>query len=483
MLVVGGWLILFSLLYDKLGFSKGPHFLGAAQIAVIEVGIGLIVFGVGFLMLPEENQKKHRNTSLLQTILNLPFFFWIILSFLLTYFLFFISPLFLSGERIQYFYKYIPNAWAPYIGFDIEMTVRHIADWLTKGISPYADGVVPYTPFALALFIPFISLGYPAYYKTLTLFSVVSYAISIFLLPLAFMRYKKYGTFALLGITGLFSYGFQFELERGQFNVIAFMFVVAAIYIFHKNNHYRYFAYILFSIAVQLKLYPLIFIFMLVNDWRDWKRNLLRFVGLGAGNFLLLFVLGFQNFQDFVTKIRSRANMQSSRYEDLSISGFSYQITEEMKILPTKYADALEVLFLFILAGIILVIIIHMWIKHEQGFNAFLFFFLTFGGLMIPAASFDYKLPILIAPMTIFLDHLSHPTRLREKLVYIVLVFLISLLYWTTLYPYEVNQVKPLFLARNSTALLGMFLLSIPVYFLQKRRGEASFSKRYLYRK
>jgi len=240
-LALGIFFILFPLFSDSFGAGQAGNIFGAAQILSIEIGIAFIIIGVGLQTIKSE---KKEFSNIFGKILEIPMIFWLITTFLLLYILFFISPIFLTETHIQYFQKYIPNAWTPYIGFDVEMTVSHINTWLTDGVSPYADGIVPYTPFALALFTPFIILGYPTYYKVLTLITILSYAVSVFWLPLYFLRKKEYGILALLGVVGLFSYGFQFELERGQFNVIAFFFILLAIYIYHYQHKYRYFAYI-----------------------------------------------------------------------------------------------------------------------------------------------------------------------------------------------------------------------------------------------
>ena len=468
-LALGISFILFPLFSDSLGVGQDKNIFGAAQILSVEIGIVFILIGVGLQTIPPLTPpvlgRLGGGVEVLGKVLETPILFLLIATFLLLYILFFISPLFLTEIHIQYFQKYIPNAWTPYIGFDVEMTVSHINAWLSEGVSPYADGIVPYTPFALALFTPFIILGYPAYYSVLTLITVFSYVVSVFWLPLYFLRKKEYGILALLGVVGLFSYGFQFELERGQFNVIAFFFILLAIYIFHYQYKYRYFAYLFFIIAVQLKLYPIIFIVMLVRDWRDIKNNLKRFLALIALNFSLLFVLGYQLFSNFMEQIFKRANMQSSRYEDLSISGFGYFLSEETQIIATKYAGLIEKIFLFLFLGVIFAIIYHLYKKNQKGFNPYLFLLSTIGALIIPAASFDYKLTILVVPMMLFLYNLPRPTSTKSKMIYTLFIITLSLAYWSTLYPYEFNQVKPIYLSRNSTALLTIFFSSTFLYF------------------
>jgi len=204
---------------------------------------------------------------------------------------------------------------------------------------------------------------------------------------------------------------------------------------------------------------------MLVRDWRDIKNNLKRFIALAMLNFSLLFVLGNKLFSDFMEQIFKRANMQSSRYEDLSISGFSYFLSEEAQIISTKYAGLIEKNFLILFIGIILAIIFHFYKKNQKGFNPYLFLIVTIGALMIPAASFDYKLTILVVPMMLLLYNLPRPASAKRRAIYTLFIIMLSLAYWSTLYPYEFNQVKPIYLSRNSTALLTIFFSSTFLYF------------------
>jgi len=464
--------ILFFVLLDALRNSNGQTFLGAAQILGIEFGVVLIVIGIGFFTFSfrENISLKKKAVSALNRILDLPPIFWVVTTFLVLYLLFFISPMFFSKIKIQYFVKYVPDAWTTRLGFDIETTVTYIGDWLTNGISPYSDGTIPYTPLTLALFTPFIILGYPDYFKLLTIITLASYTLAIFILPLYFLQNKKPGILLLLGVIGLFSYGFQFEIERGQFNMIAFAQCLLAVYIYHYQHKFRYFAYLLFSIAVQLKLYPAIFVVMLIRDWRDWKNDIRRVLGLGVFNFLLLFVMGYQIFLDYMRQITSRQlNLQSSRFEDLSISGFTYFLSEGDFGSLSRYADVIGFLILALLGIILLAIILHLYRNRENGFNPYLLMVCTIGALMIPTASFDYKLPVLIAPMIIFLSSMPAIGNLYKKAGIIVMIVLMSTAYWSTLYPFDVKS--PVFY-RNSPALLTILFATVVLYFMLRGKFE-----------
>ena len=471
-ILLGVLIIPFFMFIDRLRAGSEQETLGAAQILGIEIGVILIIIGAGFFTFDLQKNKSFKEiiTTALNRILNLPPIFWVVITFLALYLFFFVSPMFFSKIKIQYFYKYIPDAWTTRLGFDIETTVTYINDWLTKGISPYSSGIVPYTPLTLALFTPFIILGYPGYFKLLSLITLFSYILAIFVIPLYVLKKKDWGTLLLLGIIGLFSYGLQFEIERGQFNMIAFALCLFAIYIFHYQHKFRYFAYLLFSIALQLKLYPAIFIIMLIRDWRDWKNNLRRILGLGIFNFLLLFVLGYQIFLDFMRQITDRQmSFQSSRYEDLSISGFTYYLSEGGLGIPAQYANLIGTLILALFGIILIAIIVHQYKNRTNEFNPYLLMVCTIGALMIPTASFDYKLPILVAPMILLLS--SKPTirNTFKKIATIVIIIFMSIAYWSTLYPFDVKS--PAFY-RNSPALLTILFATAILYYLVKGKFE-----------
>jgi len=121
----------------------------------------------------------------------------------------------------------------------------------------------------------------------------------------------------------LFSYGFQFELERGQFNLIAFSFVMLAVYLFHAKPRFRPLAYVLLILSIQLKVFPLIFLVMFVDDWTDWHSNIKRFAGIILVNISLLFILGYQVFLDFIMGISKQALEPHVTMTNHSIKVFS----------------------------------------------------------------------------------------------------------------------------------------------------------------
>ena len=220
-------------------------------------------------------------------LLNLPLLTWIILGFLTTFILFFIRPVFLDPSLTMQFRQYV-LVHKP-IGSDFRELVSDSYAWSHSGVVP----PMLYPPFTLIFFTPFTLVSYETGYEILIGIIIVCYSLTTLIIPQWINQHKDTSAFVMLiMVTGLLSYGLQFEVERGQWNLIAFSFSVAAIYIFHKQPKYRWLAYLLFSLSVQLKLYPAIFVFTLIDDFTDWKKNIRQIVGLGVFNILLLFIFG-----------------------------------------------------------------------------------------------------------------------------------------------------------------------------------------------
>jgi hypothetical protein len=472
-------LIVVSLLSDYIGFGHRTG-IGAAQVLGIEIGIllALAAFAAAYLGKPGISGARDSARAWLARIPTVQPATWVFVTFIVIYVLLFIFPVFFSKPTIQYFNKYVPDAWVTHIGFDMDMTMGRVGRWLATHQSPYADEYY-YAPLTLVLFAPLLILGYPAYYKLITAVTLVSYMAIVGVTAAFSGARRNVAVLTLFFATGLFSYGFQFELERGQYNVIAISLALLAIYLFHRYAQYRLFAYILFSLAVQLKIYPVFLAVMFIEDWADWKNNVRRIAGLGVLNFLLLFVLGYQMFIDFVRNLSGvQLYLQSSRYEDVSIKGFVYNLTTDgFGLLPADVVAQLPLYtgwmegLIFLLVGLcVLSIIAHDFARKVRGFNPHLLAVCTIAMLIVPSASVDYKLPLLIAPVAIVLSEVQIARGGYRTAAVLALIVLASAAYWWTLYPFT---VKPYLLSRNFLALFVLMLSITLLYFLQGDRGNS----------
>lgn len=458
-----------ALLVDLVGPGAGGGF-GAVQVLGIDVGIVLALVGAGLLASGAELRLAPGLRRLPGWLLERPPAFWITATFLALFVVFFFVPVFTSRSTIQYMTRYIPYDWVSYIGNDIVWTVERIQDWLTGGPSPFSGFFYP--PLTVLVFAPLILLGYPAYYHLVASVTLACFVVAALLVPLLVTGRKQRGLVMLFFVTGLVSYGLQFELDRGQFNLIAFTSVLLAVYLFHYHPHWRPVAYALFAFGVHLKMYPIIFLLMFVEDWRDWKATLRRMAGLFALNFALLFVLGTRVFTDFVRNLASaQLEFQSSRREDLSITGFVSNLLEDgMGLVPAsglpalaRHGGLMEVLLLLAFAACVAAVVIRAYRDGSRGLNPTVLALCAIGALIIPSASLDYKLPMLVAPVSILLASLPAAHRSRDRLFSAALVTLASAAYWSTLYPFT---VKPYLLSRNFPALFIMMISITLLHFV-----------------
>lgn len=359
------------------------------------------------------------------------------------------------------FPKYVPAGSS--IGGDLRLMLSYSQSWFIADQSPYIGNNL-YPPLATILFSPLLLVKFSWAYRLITVTNVLCYLIITLILPIQIFK-EKHATsiLMLVFITGLFSYGFQFELERGQFNIIAMTFCLLGIWIYHCRPKYRYFAYVLFIFSIQLKIYPLIFIFMFINDWRDWKNNLKRFFALIVVNFALFFVLGINVFVDFIDAIKAQTinpYIWIGNHSLLSFATWALTIASQHGLdWLNKYAVILQLALLAIILACLFFIIVKAYRKNGTGINSYLLIACTLGALLLPSVSHDYTLAILAAPIAILFCDLSFTSKmtlhLRQRLLSSGLTFILAFAYSVTLYSYD---NKPILLQNNFPPLLIMLL-------------------------
>ncbi len=457
-----------SLLVDLLpGAKRG---IQSTQILGIEISIIVFLLGAWILLSESEDKFAIKNlfNSLVEQIINPPIIIWVLVGFLICYILFFIFPIFLNETlRMKYFFNYLPDRFP--IGNDLRAVLGLAKGWFFEGKSPFS--VQFYPPFTYIFFAPLLLAGnYPALFTTFTLFSIVCYFILTFILPVKIAGMKNLSMILLFFLTGLVSYGFQFELERGQYNVFTFLLCLLAIYIFHNHKKHRIIAYLLFSISVQLKIYPAIFIVMLVDDWRDWKTVVRRFAGIGIFNFLLLFIMGGKMFLEFINSVATQIATPGWGWNgNHSIKAFAGLFTNDgLGMISLNALGKLQgnpgpistlLLLLFLAAFIFAIVMFHL--KREPGIDMYLLLTCMIGALIIPVSN-DYTLSILTAPMALFLGNLPEIKNSRYKFASILLILGIAVSYSSLLIPFKYkpyflsNAFPPLFLILIFTTVLNL---------------------------
>lgn len=395
-------------------------------------------------------------------MLEAPIIAWILPGFFLSYLVFFLFPVFLSAP-VMPFFQYIPSP--DPIGLDLKQMLNYSALWLSSGQILFIGNNHP--PLANPLFAPLLLVDFASAYRILTLLTTLGYVVMTLVLPIRVSRDRQAASLVLLiFITGLVSYGFQFELERGQFDVIAVFLAFLGIWIFHYHPRCRFWAYALFTISVQLKVYPFILVVMLVSDWEDWGKNARRIALLALANFGLLFVLGSAVFTDFMSSIGSHTAKPYIWVGNHSITAFVTLAVQHAAPYGwswlNQYSGWIQFAFLVTVAACLCLVLLFARRRQASGMDAYLLLACTLGSLLIPPLSHDYKLSILAAPMAIFYLKLGEWYRIsaerRSLRVYHgALVFVLSIAYASTLFSF-VSKPGTFIIANNFPALMVMLI-------------------------
>jgi hypothetical protein len=468
----------FSLIADFLPGAKA----GIQSTQILGIEISIIVFLIGIWASLAASDEKldvgQQVRSFIDQIINLPVIAWVLISFLIAYILFFVWPMFWNSDlRMSYFIRYIPDRFP--IGNDLIVIIELAKGWFSANQSPYT--VQFYPPFTYMFFAPLLLVdNYPTLYKFFTLFTVLSYCFLTFILPTKMVDKKNIPLIVLFFITGLASYGLQFELERGQYNVFTFLLCLWSIYIFHYHSRYRIFAYLLFSLSVQLKLYPAIFIVMLIDDWKAWKSILVRFTGIALFNIFLLFIMGYQIFWDFIRSVLSQMSTPGWTWNgNHSINAFVFNLTKDgFRIIG---ADTLEVLrqnsglietSLFLMFVILFIsAILISYTRNRTGMDPYLLIACMIGALIIPISN-DYTLSILAAPVALVLCNVPEPKNIPQRLISILMVLGISFSYASVLIPFK---YKPYYLNNAFPPLFFILLFATVLNLIRYKNAEEPF--------
>lgn len=423
--------------------------------------------------------RIHKSRLLRQYGLNIPLYMWVLLGFFISYLFFFVRPIFFSGQEMKFF-NYVPTI-NP-IGIDLKQMLSYSETWIIDGQSPYIGNNL-YPPLACVLFAPFLTLNFYWTFIIVSLATLFCYVLITFVFPLLTSKEKQVSPLLIVFLlTGLMSYGFQFELERGQFNVISAFICFLAIWIYHYHIKYRYLSYFLFTISVQLKIFPFIFIVMFITNWRDLKNNLKRLSALSAANIALLFVLGPQVFYDFVNAIKEQTvnpYIWIGNHSIHSFTVFASRIASEHGwSWVNQYTMFTQVILLIITCGCIFLIMYQAYKHNVKSLNPFLFIACSIGAMLIPSVSHDYKLSILASPIALlFLDRSSFfdkTIKLSQHIKCIILIIILSVAYSSTLFSFT---NKPLLFGNNLPALFVMLL--IITYLCLMSTGKIQRSKIY----
>jgi hypothetical protein len=395
-----------------------------------------------------------------------PLSHWVLAVFSLAYILFFVDPVFLNSDHVMASEADLP-AGSPDVGvgMDLRTTVAFSRSWVEDGIS----GIRPYNgypPLAMLFYAAFASLNFEWAYALVTAATLLSYVFVAFVFPLHICPHGRASPLLMLiGVTGVFSYGLRFEIERGQQNLIAMCLCYAAIAFYHRAAPPRGLAYALFLIAVQLKVYPCMLVPMLIDRWRALRENVVRILMLAVASTALLFVLGPAIFMEFIGGLIARFQT-SGQLSEITLVNHSIKAgvvlwarqAEKRQVLwPMEHAITIQFVLIACVLACLGVAVITAYRANRKGVDVHLLLMSALCAILIPGISHDYTLPVLAGPFAALLlkyEPLIDRAGTQRWHLLAPIIMCTSAYACLLFSPYY----KPPFLAHNMPTLMAMVI-------------------------
>ncbi len=338
------------------------------------------------------------------------------------------------------------------MGADLRLTLASASELVEKR-TPYISAVF-YPPLVFVVFSPLVHMEIHQVYQLVGILTTLSMIASLFMLDIFFSKGKSAPSiFFFMLATAFFSYGFHFEIERGQFNVITLLCVIIGMVLFASKRKIPGLLFLTF--AIQMKVYPAIFFLLFFNQELRKKQNLLLFAATGLLNFLLLFILGKQSFDEFKFSLFQQIQHPFLWVGNHSLFAYCSGVASiafcDVKTYPYFFG------FILLLLGLAVGL---AWLQrlHQKtstnSINPYLFSLCGLSMLLIPAVSHDYTLsmvPIVLLPA--FKEMYTQAIVNKKYLnllflpvgVFLYTLSLFSVTNSTVFFPYSANKAPVLF--------------------------------------
>lgn len=377
------------------------------------------------------------NKKILSTIIRTQHFL-VLIAFIVTYTVSYFYPVFIQGIEMKQIQS-IPTI-KP-IGADFRETINMANN----------DKLIPYSPFVDLMFKP-LGLLKPKINFLLVTFLTILSVTAIIITLINNYAYNQYILLLFL-MPFLFSYPFNFEIERGQWNIISFCLAMIGVHNFNNNN--KIYGIILITIAAHLKIFPILFFLLCISKHQTLLYNIKWIFIMFLINILLLNIQGIALLIDYFNALKDYSfNIYHFGIRNHSLMSFLYQ----RELTELRY-------FFMIFTGFILFSSFLFYYFNEKGtkpFNAPLFFILTILTLVMPSVSHDYKLSIFILAGMLYLSQFKHLISSKLAIANIITTsILIYLAYYSKEY-FTINYLSSLF--SNKFILIYFTLILFWIY-------------------
>lgn len=397
------------------------------------------------------------------------FYSFITVIFCISCFFFFIQFVFLNEKGRMLFPEYIPATKT--IGGDLSTILKFTSRYFIDNQSAYigdnpnkwfiGNGYPPLFTFFMGPFVYFNFSHRVAYFITVALILFSFLWISM-LLPMIFLKDSRFSPLLMFIVTtGFISYGMQFALERGQFDLIAMAFCMTSIYLFWFKPKMRWLAYIMLIISFEFKMYPIIFLATMVDGLKKWKATLIRIAGITLAILASLFVMGFSGMKEFIRALTAQVASGAYPKDHGFNTGIDFLVKVVFPDLSTNFVSGIKLGVIFLgLTAFLVVFWIYLKRYPEGGFSPPLIFACMLVAMVLFPASKDYKLALLSGVFGIYLIYMEKKLLIMQKHQKVSLYVLTGFLifgYTTTLFSYMYRPV----LLQNSFPVLFLMLLGI----------------------
>jgi hypothetical protein len=198
----------------------------------------------------------------------------------------------------------------------------------------------------------------------------------------------------VLGIWLLTSYGFMYELQRGNVNLFALFFSLLAVWLAVRLPHSPWWPAILLAVAINLKLYPAILLVLLF-----WRYRLRAVVPVLVANAVLLLVAGPANswrLLVWLTTVTPASRVAT--YGDMGAAGTAAILRATTTWAPPWIALPLFVVPVALWSATAVVLIRRGW----SGRRAVVLAAASVPPMaLVPTLSNDYKLVLFVFPLAV----------------------------------------------------------------------------------